>query len=188
MSRRVHKATDELPDEALRVMTGGFRCGKTYAAIARDLAEIDVTVAERTVARRGSEWRMQQERRRQASEYIHDLVGAMKSQDLNAVEMGEALMRQALMDDPEAFAGADPIRMQRLSIQTETLRLKQRELDIRARLVAAEEDRLRLLTAREERAKDALAKSDVPMTPEERLAEIRSIYGIAPAPAQEANG
>ena len=185
MPRRSHKSTDDLAPEAVRVMTGGFRGNKTYAAIARDLAEIGIEVPERTIARRGAEWRMARERREQAKEYVHDLVAAMKASDLNAVEMGEALMRQALMDDPEAFVDADPIKMQQTQLRAEELRLKQRDLDIRARQVAAEEDRLRLLMAREERAKAALAKPEAELTPEQRLREIEAIYGIK---RQEANG
>lgn len=185
MPRRVHKSTDDLAPEAVRVLTGGFRAGKTYAAIARDLAEIGIEVPERTIARRGAEWRQAQERREQTKTYVHDLVAAMKANDLTAAEMVEALSRQALMDDPEAFTSADPLKVQRLSLQAQELRIKAQDLAIRERQVMAEETRLKLLTAREERAKAALEKPETEMTPEQRLREVEAIYGIR---RQEANG
>jgi hypothetical protein len=181
MARQVHKSTDGLPDEAVRILIGGFRARKTYAAIARDLAEIGAEVPERTIARRASEWRQAQERRDQAREYVHDLVAAMKSQDMRADEMVQALATEAVLSDPEAFTSGDPIKLQGLNIRAQANQLKAQELAIRERLLTMEEQRLRLLTAREERAKAALAKPEGQMTPEQRLQEVRDIYGIRPA-------
>lgn len=164
-------------------MTGGFRAKKTYAAIAADLAEIGVEVPERTIARRAAEWRQAQARREQAREYVNDLVGAMKAQDVTAAEMVQALATDALLSDPEAFTGQDPIAVQRQSLQAETLRLKREELEIKRRLVSAEETRLRLLEAREQRAiaaadeLKAKAGRGETLTAED-LDRIREIYGV----------
>jgi hypothetical protein len=184
MAKLGHKKTDQLSPEAQRVMIGGFRARKTYAAIAKDLAEIGETVPERSIARRASEWRQAQERRDQARDYVHDLVDAMRAQSVTAAEMVQALATDALLLDPEAFTGGDPIKVQRQNLRAEELRLKRDELEIKRRLVSAEEERLRLLVAREQRAIAALQKSETEMTPEQRLREIQEIYGIR----QEANG
>jgi hypothetical protein len=52
-----------LADTAWAILESGFKGHKTYAVIARDLAAAGFAVPERTVARRGQEWRAEQSRR-----------------------------------------------------------------------------------------------------------------------------
>jgi hypothetical protein len=183
MPRLVHKATDGLSAEAQRVMVGGFRAKKTYTAIAADLAEIGETVPERTVARRAAEWRQAQERRENARLYVHDLVGAMKAQDVTAAEMVQALATDALLADPEAFISGDPIQVQRQNLKAEELRIKRLEMETRRRALGLDERRLKIIEDREVRVKATLEKPEETMTLEQRLREIQAIYGIK----QEAN-
>jgi hypothetical protein len=178
MTRLAHKATDDLPDEAWRVMHGGFRAKKTARAIVRDLADIGIEVAERTVARRAREWRSEQRRREAARDQVQDLVAAMKEQNLNAAEMLQALAVDALIQDPDAWSGADPLAVQRQNLLAQQVRLKEREIAVRERSVAAVEKRLELVEAREERAKAVASDDSEKLTPDERLSEIQAIYGI----------
>ena len=92
--------------------------------IARQLNEVGADVPERTVARRGAEWREEQERRERVRDQVQAMVGAMKDHDLSSAEMLQALAIDALMSDPEAWAQADPVKVQRQNLQAETLRLK----------------------------------------------------------------
>jgi hypothetical protein len=165
-------------------MTAGFRSKLTYAAIAQQLTEIGEEVAERTIARRGAEWRFQQARHEDARQYVHNLVEAMKAQNVTAAEMVQALATDALLMDPEAFTSGDPIKVQRQNLQAETLRLKREELEIKRRLVSAEEARLRMLEAREQRAIAATEDLKAKAGRGEALTaadidRIRGIYGIA---------
>lgn len=63
MARFVHRVTDSLPDAALQVLLSGFESKKPYSAIARDLSAIGFEVPERTIARRGLEWRAERRRK-----------------------------------------------------------------------------------------------------------------------------
>lgn len=177
MTRLVHKTTDGLSEEALRVMRAGFHARKTYAAVARDLAEIGVTVPERTIARRGQEWGEERRRRQAARDYVSDLVAAA-AENPDASQVLGALATDALIADPDGFRSGDPIKVQRLNLRAEELRLKRDELEIKKRLVSTVEMRMGLLEAREARAKAALERPDAEMTPEQRVAEIEAIYGI----------
>ncbi len=179
MPRLVHKATDGLSAEAQRVMIGGFRARKTYAAIARDLVEIGEEVQERTIARRAAEWRQSQERRENARLYVHDLVGAMKAQDVTAAEMVQALATDALLADPEAFTSGDPETVQRQNLKAEELRIKRAEMETRRRALELDERRFTALQEREQKARDLAAESEQrEMTPGEMRAKIREIYGL----------
>ena len=177
MARLVHKTTDGLSEEAQRVMRAGFHAKKTYAAVARDLKEIGVEVNERTIARRGQEWGEERRRRQAARDYVSDLVAAA-AENPEASQVLGALATDALIADPDGFKAGDPIKVQRLNLRAEELRLKRDELEIKKRLVSTVETRLGLLEARELRAKAALEKTDAEMTPEQRVREIEAIYGI----------
>lgn len=61
--RLVHKATDNLPPEAWSIMIEGFKNKRRYRLIAIALARAGFHICERTIARRGSEWRAEQLRR-----------------------------------------------------------------------------------------------------------------------------
>jgi len=182
-NRLVHKATDGLSAEALRVMTSGFRAKKTYRAIALDLADIGSKVPERTIARRGHEWQAEQSRRQGAREQVQDLVAAMKSENLSAAEMLQALAVEELMRDPAAWSGKDPLRVQSQGLQAEKLRIEREAMETRKREVAMAERRLDLVEARERRAAAVLEKPEAELTPEQRLLEIQAIYGIRPQEA-----
>ena len=180
--RLVHKTTDGLSEEAQRVMRAGFHAKKTYAAVARDLKEIGVEVNERTIARRGREWGEERRRRQAARDYVSDLVAAA-AENPEASQVLGALATDALIADPDGFKAGDPIKVQRLNLRAEELRLKRAELEIRQRLVSAEETRLRMLEAREQRAIHATdelkakAARGEQLTPED-IDRIREVYGL----------
>jgi hypothetical protein len=110
-----------------------------------------------------------------------DLVEAMRAGGMDGSEMIQALAIDQLVEHPEALTGADPIALHGMSLKAETVRLKARELEIRARVVAIDEKKLELLEEREKRAVAALAGGEETMTPEERINEIRTIYGLSEA-------
>jgi len=173
------KVTDGLSAAAQRIMAQGFAQAWTAARIAQ--AVKDATgeeVAARTVSRRAAEWRGERDRRQGARERMADLVAAMRAGGMEASEMIQALAMDHLVEHPEALTGADPVELQGLSINSEKVRLKRRELDIRERSVLVNEKKMALLEAREQRAIAAVSGGDEKMTPEERVKEIRAIYGL----------
>ncbi len=184
MPRLTHKATDGLGAEAQRIMVCGFRERKTYRAIAKDLAAIGEEVPERTIARRAVEWRSEQARREAAREYVSNLVAGMKENDLSSAEMVQALSMQALMEDPAAFTASDPMKVQFHGLMAEKIRIEKRRQELAERKLGLDERKLRLIEDREVRVKATLEKPAETMTAEERLREIRTIYGIR----QGANG
>ncbi len=160
-------------------MLQGFSRGWTAVRIAQ--AVLDATgevVAERTVARRAAEWREETAERVAQRERMADLVEAMRAGGMDGSEMIQALAIDHLVEHPETLTGADPVELHGLSLKAKTVELKKRELDIRERVVAIDEKKLEMLAAREARALAALTSDKVTMTAEERLEEIRSIYGI----------
>jgi hypothetical protein len=177
MARLVHKSTDGLDEQAVRVMVAGFRARKTYAAIRRDLAEMGVEVAERTIARRGQEWLAEERRRRETREWAMALVEAAKT-DPEANQIVTALTNDAMLSNPDAFTGSDPVKIQRLNLQAEKNRIEARKQDLANRRLALDEGKFELLKSREQRAKAALEKPEAAMSAEERLKEIQAIYGI----------
>ena len=56
-SRRIHRTTDSLPDSAWETMVAGFRANENYYKISLKLRAMGFAMSERTVARRGYEWR-----------------------------------------------------------------------------------------------------------------------------------
>ena len=182
MARRVHKSTDALDADVMQRMKAGFHAGKTYAAIARDLADIGVEVPERTIARRGQEWEEQRRRRQAAREYVTDLVAAAAANPEASAVLG-ALATDALMSEPETFTGADPLKVQRLNLRAEELRLKREELEIRKRATTIDEQRMTLMLDREKRAvltADELAAKagrGEALTADD-MNRIREIYGL----------
>jgi hypothetical protein len=183
MARRTHKSTDKLSAEARRVMFAGFASGMTYAAIAEQLWSMGVKIPERTVARRGAEWHEEQERRKAAREQVAAIMEAMKEGRWESSEILRALATDALLNDPEAFAGADPMKVQDRNLAAEDLRLKREKLELQKAKHDLNVAKFRALQEREQRAIAALEKPADRMTPEDRLREIRAIYGIKEANA-----
>jgi hypothetical protein len=178
MARLAHKSTDRLSPEAVRLMIAGFRARKTYAAIARDLAEIGVTVPERTIARRGAEWQAEERRRQQTREWAEALVEAAKSSP-EASSVVKALATDALLSEPDAFTGADAVKVQRLNLRAQELELKREDLEIRRRQVVIDEKRLALLEERERRMTAALTEEKgEQLSAEERLRRAKEAWGI----------
>lgn len=173
------KATDQVSETARVVMARGFALGWSAKRIAEAVAEsTGEQLAPRTVSRRAAEWRAEVERRKALRERMSDLVAAMKAGDMDASEAIQALAMDRLMEHPEALTGSDPIKVQSLSLAAEELRLKKRQLDIRERSVVVTEKKLQILESREQRAIAALQGHDDEMSPEDRIAEIKAIYGL----------
>jgi hypothetical protein len=171
------KATDALSGESLKIMADGFAAGRTAAWIAQAVRDATgETAAERTVARRAAEWRAEMRRRTSARERMEDLVAAMRSGNMDASEMIQALAMDRLVDDPDALTDADPVKVQRLSLVSEDLRLKRRKLELLERQVTVNEKRVKLLEDRDSRVKAVAEKPE--LSAEERVAEIQAIYGI----------
>ena len=188
MPRLAHKATDTLPPEAWAIMTAGFRAKKTYAAIARDLADIGLPVPERTIARRAIEFRRDQSRRDGAREQVHNLVAAMKANDLSAAEMVQALAMQALLDDPAAFSAQDPLRVQFQGLMAEEVRIKKRKQEVAEQRLALDTQKYRAQQDREDRARAAANDLALKAQRGEQLTSddidrIRAIYGLREASA-----
>ncbi len=171
------KAPQELSPEAQRVMVRGVREGKTTRMIAA-LIEQDCgeTVPERTLARRISEWRAEQARLKAKQEDVDAIVKAMLANDATAADMAQALMMQAMVEDPERFKAGKGVYAAGLAAQE--LRLKERALAVKERAVAAIERRVKLLEEREARAVAALEDKSGTKTAEERVREIREIYNL----------
>jgi hypothetical protein len=162
-------------------MVQGFVAQKTAAWIAQAIQDATgETVAERTIARRAAEWRAEVARRRAGRERMEDLVAAMKAGGMDVSEQIMALAQSHLMEHPDALTGADPVDLQGLALESEKMRLKRREVEIRERVVAVDERKMALLEEREKRAIAALTREGGGrrMTDEERVAEIREIYGL----------
>jgi phage shock protein A len=181
--RMVHKATDDLAPEAVRVMVNGFRGKLTAAAIAGRLAEIDVEVPERTIARRAQEWRALEARRTAAREQMTAMVEAMKEGNHTASEMIQALATDALINDPDAFSGADPLKVQSQNLRAEELRLKREEMELRRKAQELDEKKFTALQEKSVRALaetvelEKRAESGETITPDQ-LRRIRDIYGL----------
>ena len=161
-------------------MARGFASGWAAYKIAQ--AVVDETgeeVAERTVARRAAEWRAEMARRKSARERMTDLVEAMKAGNMDASEMIQALAMDHLAENPDALTDSDPVEVQGLALSAEKVRLKRREMDLRERAIAVNEKKLALLEDREKRAVAALAGGEETMSPEDRIREIKGIYGLA---------
>jgi len=175
------KATDSISDAARQVMARGFAQGWSAARITQAVSDAThEQLSMRTVSRRAAEWRMEVSRRKLARERMEDLVAAMKAGNMDASEMIQALAMDRLSEDPEAFLASDPLEVQGLSLQAEELRLKKRQLDIRERSVAVNEQKFKLLEAREQRALAAIRDDrGEQLTPEQRLDRIREIYGLS---------
>lgn len=169
------KATDGMSEEGQRVMLQGFAEGHTALWIAKAVANATgEVVAERTVARRAAEWRdsrVQFDRAKQQ-------YAAMKAAGLDGVEMLQALAFERLVENPGALTSADPIKFHGLGLEAEKVALKKRGMDLRARQIAVAEKKVALLEAREQRAVAVLGDDKPELTAEERLREIREIYGL----------
>lgn len=183
MARLAHKATDDLPAEAWRLMHAGFRMKKTYRAIAADLEEIGCEVAERTIARRAVEWRHEQSRKEAVREQVKALVEAMQEGKWESAEMIRALATEALMQNPDAFANSDPLAVQRQNLQAEELRIKRETLELRRQQHELDAAKFEAMQRREEEAKQAADELAEKAGRGEKLTaddieRIRGIYGL----------
>jgi len=128
--------------EAERVMRAEFPKRTPVSIIVRLVAAATgEAMAARTVARRRAEWAAEQSRLAATREQMSALVAAMKENDLTAEEMLKALAFQALLERPGEM-GADPVALQEL-------RIKEKAVDLKARQIAVEEQKLSLLLERE---------------------------------------
>jgi hypothetical protein len=179
MSTRARK-TDRLSASGQQVMLAGFAAHTPAAMIAAQIkAATGEKVSTRTVARRKSDWEAEQRRRQAAREQMEDLLSAMHKGDHTASEMVNALAIEALMRDPEGFIADDPIKVQRVSVQAEKVRLERDKLTLAQRQHALDEKRFELLQSREQRAVAALKDDGETLTPEQRVQRIREIYGLS---------
>jgi hypothetical protein len=182
---RLRKVTDDLSEEARRVMVLGISEGRSAAFISQ--AILDATgeqVHERTVSRRASEWRAEVSSRKAARERMENLVAAMKAGNMDASEMVQALAMDRLVENPEALTGADPIQLQGLALKGEELRLKRQQLAVRERAIEVVERKLKLSEVREQRAIAATAELEKKAEQGEQIsaadvAKIRAIYGLS---------
>lgn len=177
---RISKVTDGWSDEARQILADGALKG--YTAVRVTQAILDATgeaVAERTVSRRMAELREAAEMRAAAKDRAVDLVEAMKAGNVTASEYVQALAMRALELEPDEFTGSDPVKVQRLAMKGEELRLKREAQALKARELAIDEAKLAMLQARESRALAALTE-DGPetITPAMRLEKVREIMGL----------
>jgi hypothetical protein len=177
-----HKVTDSASPEVLLMMYRGFYNKKTNAAIAREIeAATGERINVRTIGRRGFEWRQIQQRRQEKLEDMEALVAAAEKGNLTAAGMIQALATQALLDEPDAFAKQNPLKVQSQNLRAEEIRIKRDTLKLKEREIAVNEAKLQILQEREQRAIAAISESREALTADERLASIREIYGLKPA-------
>ncbi|MDE2097842.1 MAG: hypothetical protein KGL39_11385 [Patescibacteria group bacterium] len=162
--------------EAERVMFAEFKKRTPAAIIVRLVAAATgETVAARTIARRAATWRAEQMRVQAAREQMTALVQAAENSDLTAEGMLRALAFTQLLENPKAM-GADPVALQEL-------RIKEKAVDLKARQIAVEEGKLKLLQDRERKAVAAAedlakkAERGETISPED-LQKIKDIYGL----------
>jgi hypothetical protein len=164
-----------LSEEGQRVMLQGFVEKHTALWISRAIeTATGERVADRTISRRMAEWRSERDNFDRAKQQF----AAMKAAGLDGVQMMQALAFDRLVENPGALTGSDPIDFHKLGLEAEKLALKKREIDARERMLALEERRAAMVEAREKRAIAALGEDKPEMSAEERLTEIRGIYGI----------
>lgn len=185
MPRAIHKSTDSLPPGALRIMSAGFAGKLTVRAIAARLAEIGIKVPERTIARRGAEWRAEQARRQAAREQAADLVGAMKAENWESAEIIRALVTDRLMSDPDAYLAVDPAKLQSQNLYAEELRIKREKLELQRQRHELDVQKFRAMQTREQRAIQAADELKEKAGRGETLSvadlnRIREIYGLPP--------
>lgn len=169
----------ELSDAAAAVMLRGFAAGWTAERIAQAVAdESGEKVSARTIARRAAEWRESKRRFDAGTERWKQLLAAAQDSPADVSGMIQALAKDYLLQNPNALDGADPIKMGRAALVAQELELKRRQVEVKERAVAIDERRVKLLEEREQRAIAALGDDKQQMTAEERLAEIKAIYGL----------
>jgi len=181
------KATDNLSEEAQRLLLRGFADKQTAAAISAEILEATgETVAVRTISRRAAEWRKLMELRKAARQRMHDLVAESKEQGLSGAEMIEALAREHLEEHPEALSNADPIQFHKLGLSARELSLKERLAKVREDRQALDARRMKIAEDKEARALEVLKgkQGDKDITPEEQVARIKEIYGLQDAPVE----
>jgi hypothetical protein len=167
--------TDELSEEAKRIMLAGFTAGRTALWLIGAVKEATgEAVSERTMARRAAEWRGA----RDQFERAKDNFRAMKEAGLDGGQMIEALAFEQLLTDPTKLTGADPIKFHGLGIESKKVALKEREVAAKERALAIDERRIAMVEAREARAVAVLGVDKPELSAEERLREIREIYGL----------
>ena len=148
-----------------------FRQGTPAAIVARlVLAETGEQLAPRTIERRAAEFRAAQKRQQAAREQMDALVHAAELSDLTAEGMLRALAFQSLLEDPQSM-GANPVALQ-------GLRIKEKEVDLKARQIAMQESKLKLLLERERKVAEADKTVGKELTPEEFHQRVRDIYGL----------
>jgi hypothetical protein len=173
------KATDSLSAAGRAAMMRGFASGWPAARVVQAVRdETGETVAPRTIARRAAEWRAERERRRRAQENMEDLVAAADGSGKELSGVIRALALETLVRDPDALTSADPIKLNRLGLRSEELRIKARQQELKERELGLDERRVKLMEERERRALDALTDKAETLTPEERMQRIREIYGL----------
>jgi hypothetical protein len=178
----IQKAIDGISEAGQALLRKGFAAGRTAAFLAQALHdETGDEMSERTVAREAAIWRADMADRKARRERMADLVAAMRDAGMDGTQMIQALAIDHLVEHPEALTGADPIELQGLQLEAKKVELKAREIGVRERAMSIDERKLALLEEREKRAVAVLKSEggERQMTPEERIAEIRSIYGIA---------
>ncbi len=173
-------ATDRLSSEAQSVMLACFREKLPAATIvSRIKAATGEKAAERTIARRKSEWEAESRRRQAGREQMEDLLAAARAGSHTASEMINALAIEQLMRDPDGTLRLDPIALQQTSIQAERVRLQARQVELKERQLALDEKKFAAIQAREAAAIEALkGNAAKDLSPEDRLRKVQEIYGI----------
>lgn len=163
--------------EAQRIMTAGFREALPAPIIVRKILEATgERIAERTVARRLSDWKAEQSRVRAAKEQIRALVETMQENPEHR-DMVVALAQDGLLMDQDALREMDPAKRAALAIQADKLRLKAQELALKQSQHQLDREKFEALQRREAAAKAAVQEEA--LSPAERVAKVREIYGLA---------
>jgi hypothetical protein len=185
MPRLVRK-TDLLSDEAHRIMVCGLEKGTTAKAISEQVKKATgEKIAARSVGRFGTDWRAQREWRRRLRVRLHLIAEEGKRQGQDPSELLIAVACEHLEMNPNCFEDADPLPVQRLGLQAESLQLKHRQVEMQEKRLGLEQRKVELV---EERERVIAAMKDKQkgeeLSPEERITRVREIYGLTDGTAE----
>jgi hypothetical protein len=175
-----------MSEEAWQIMARGFAAGAFAKDIARQIHEATKEVFPTyTIQRYAVRWRRLSGVRRTVREWMHNLQGEAKAHDLELSEMIIALACDQLEEHPDILSAAEPMQVQKLGLQGEALQLRGRQVEVQEHKLDLDERRMELTEEREKLAIAALEEKGKgeELSPEERIARVRAIYGLSDASA-----
>jgi hypothetical protein len=174
------RVTDRLSSEAQSILDAGSRSKTPAAIIAVQIKEATgEAVAERTIARRKSEWETAEKTRTERREFAQNLVEAARRGDMRASDVVSAYAMEQMLRDPEGIMALDSIDLQKNAIAGERVLIQRKALELKEREIALNEAKFELLKQQKEQAIAALTEKSEAITPEDRIRRMREAYGLS---------